>query len=223
MQSNREMVEYYARRAREYELIYAKPERQAELKTLRERIGPLFAGRRVLEVACGTGYWTEVIAGAARSVVAIDINEEVLEIARTKAMEPGKVTFLKGDVYEMPQVEGCFDGGLAAFWWSHVPKERMRLFLEGFHRHLEPGAFVLIMDNAFEAQSSTPVHRRDANGNTFQLRQLKDGTTHEVLKNFPTERELRDAVAGLGERVEVQFLQYYWTLTYAVTAESAGI
>jgi hypothetical protein len=35
-----------------------------------------------------------------------------------------------------------------------------------------------------------------------------------VLKNFPTEPELRDAVAGLADDVQVEFLRYYWILSY---------
>ena len=38
------LADYYARRAAEYERIYAKPERQADLAALRSRIAGLFAG-----------------------------------------------------------------------------------------------------------------------------------------------------------------------------------
>ena len=69
---------YYAKRAREYEQVYEKPERQAELAFLRGRIPLLFAARTVLEVACGTGYWTQHIAKTAKHVHACDINEPVL-------------------------------------------------------------------------------------------------------------------------------------------------
>ena len=79
-----DMVQYYADRASEYERIYAKPERQSDLATLKDLIRKTFLDRSVLEIACGTGYWTEVLAGCAQSVVATDINEDVLEIARAK-------------------------------------------------------------------------------------------------------------------------------------------
>ena len=79
------LAAYYAQRAAEYERIYAKPERQSDLAALKIRIGRMFAGRKVLELACGTGYWTEVIAASAAQVTAIDINEEVLQIARAKS------------------------------------------------------------------------------------------------------------------------------------------
>ena len=64
------MVSYYAERACEYERIYQKPERQADLGRLRSLAEGFFAGADVLEVACGTGYWTEVVARRAASVLA---------------------------------------------------------------------------------------------------------------------------------------------------------
>ena len=42
--------EYYQRRAPEYDEVYAKPERQADLAELKRLIPPLVAGRRVLEI-----------------------------------------------------------------------------------------------------------------------------------------------------------------------------
>ncbi|MSQ63051.1 MAG: class I SAM-dependent methyltransferase [Betaproteobacteria bacterium] len=92
------LAAYYARRAAEYERIYAKPERQADLGALRARFGKLFAGKRVLELACGTGYWTDVFAAQAAQVTALDLNDEVLEIARLKK-NAGKVTFVRGSAY----------------------------------------------------------------------------------------------------------------------------
>ena len=60
------MIEYYARRALEYEEVYAKPERQADLTTLREECRTLFAGRDLLEISCGTAWWTECFASSAK-------------------------------------------------------------------------------------------------------------------------------------------------------------
>ena len=55
------MQNYYNRRAAEYEQIYRRddPARQAELSSLTLAMQQTLAGRRVLELACGTGFWTE--------------------------------------------------------------------------------------------------------------------------------------------------------------------
>jgi ubiquinone/menaquinone biosynthesis C-methylase UbiE len=55
MSAEASMISYYADRAREYERIYQKPERQVDLRWLREFVGRTFAGCRVCEIACGTG------------------------------------------------------------------------------------------------------------------------------------------------------------------------
>lgn len=60
-----ELVDYYRRRAAEYEAIYAIPERQFDLARLREMIPAKLRGARVLEIACGTGYWTQLVAAVA--------------------------------------------------------------------------------------------------------------------------------------------------------------
>ncbi len=53
-------------RATGYDQVYAKPERQADLTILRDDIaGSVLACKRVLEVAAGTGWWTDVLAARA--------------------------------------------------------------------------------------------------------------------------------------------------------------
>ena len=218
------MVKYYAERAPYYERVYHKPERQADLRKLREVVVTACAGKNILEVACGTGYWTEIVSPVAASVVALDVNEEVLAFARTKPIMPGKVTFLQGDAYALPQLPQRFDAVVVGFWWSHVPKARLHQFLLGLHGALEPGAIVIAFDNAYVEGSSTPLSRkdsdgnplshRDGDGNTYQERVLDDGSTHQIVKNFPPEDELRATLNGMANDVEVKFLTYYWILTY---------
>jgi len=210
------MAKYYAERAREYERIYAKPERQGDLRLLREFVKNAFVGDHVFELACGTGYWTEIAAHGASSILATDVNEEVLTVARSKAIDPTRVTFRREDAYSLPVFPQKFTGGLAGFWWSHVPKTRLSSFLSGFHQVFSPGARIVFFDNIFVKGSSTPIARTDDFGNTYQERSLDDGSVHDVLKNFPTEAELRSAVAGVAMEVRVEFLRYYWILSYAL-------
>jgi demethylmenaquinone methyltransferase/2-methoxy-6-polyprenyl-1,4-benzoquinol methylase len=208
------LAAYYAQRAAEYERIYAKPERQADLAALRERIGALFAGRKVLELACGTGYWTEVIAERAVEVRALDLNREVLEIAKAKRIPKEKVKFSIGSAYEISDFGRTHDALFAGFWWSHVPLDRLDAFLQTAARCVAPGALMAFLDNRYVEGSSTAIARRDADGNAYQLRKLDDGSTHEVLKNFPSESELIRRSARCGWGAHVDLLPHYWLLAF---------
>ena len=207
---------YYAKRAAEYEQVYQKPERQAELEWLRGRIPELFIGRQVLEVACGTGYWTQFIARSARHVYAGDINDSVLEIARDKRIAPRKVTFLKADAVTLEGVpDGC-DAAFAGFWWSHVKRSGIDRFVANLGARLEPGSVVAILDNRFAHGSSTAISRTDAEGNTYQMRRLASGEEHEVLKNFPSATDLAEAVRPVAREAHLESLAYYWLLVFTL-------
>ncbi|MGZ5155843.1 MAG: class I SAM-dependent methyltransferase [Caldimonas sp.] len=204
---------YYAERAAEYDRVYDKPERQDDLRALKRRLPPLFSGTRLIEVACGTGYWTQFIAPGAREVVALDAAPETLAIARGRV--GANVELLVGDAYELPSDRGLFDAAFAGFWFSHVARRRRREFLEGLGRVLVPSAQVVLLDNRYVEGSSLPIAERDAEGDTWQTRTLSDGSVHRVLKNFPTETELRELVAGLGESAVIENFEYYWVFRYA--------
>jgi demethylmenaquinone methyltransferase/2-methoxy-6-polyprenyl-1,4-benzoquinol methylase len=209
-----ELVEYYRRRAGEYEAIYAKPERQSDLAVLRKAVPERLAGRRILEIACGTGYWTALVAPVAQSVLATDMAEEPMAIAQAKAYPPGRVRFATADAYALGDDLGRFDAALAIFWWSHIPLSRIGDFLSSLHRRLEPGARVVMMDNTYIDGSSTPIAERDAEGNTYQQRPLADGSVNRVLKNFPTESDLRTVLAPHAAKFSYRPLDYYWLAEY---------
>ena len=214
------LARYYAARAPEYERFYAKPEYQADLARLRERVIPdAFAGRqRLVDVACGTGYWLPILARAVRSVQAVDIGIEVLDLAREKL--PGcdpesDVTFSRADALALPDALGVFDAAFLGFFWSHVSRARIPELLSSLHARLAHGAVVLILDD-LPAGSRDPIVLRDPEtGDTYQRRCLSDGSEHRVMKNFPTEAELRRSLADHPvSSVTYDALEYHWTLRY---------
>jgi demethylmenaquinone methyltransferase/2-methoxy-6-polyprenyl-1,4-benzoquinol methylase len=210
------LEDYYSKRAREYEQVYEKPERQRELEWLRRRIPEVFRGRTVLEVACGTGYWTQYIAQAAKRVYAFDINEPVLEIAREKPIPSGKAHFFRSDAVTLDNVPPGCNAAFAGFWWSHVKKSDLAQFVARLATRIEPGSTVAILDNSFAPGSSTPISRTDAEGNTYQVRRLASGEAYEVLKNFPTPEELAAAVRGVAREAHLETLAYYWLMVFTL-------
>ena len=214
------MRDYYARRAAYYERVYSVPERQRDLRAMEASLPSMFVDRRVLEVACGTGWWTRHGASSAREWLATDLNSETIELARRKEM-PSWVRFETVDAYTLAELgERRFDGAFAGCWWSHVPLGRLAGWLDALHARLESGARIVMLDNTHvpsgHGPANTPISRRDAEGNAYQRRTLDDGSVHEVLKNFPTREQ---AFSMLGERaVEAEWIQHehYWVLSYGL-------
>lgn len=208
-----EMRAYYAARAPYYDAVYLKPERRDDIAFLASHLPSRFKARAVLEVACGTGFWTQHIAPATRSMTATDGTAEPLQFAR---LRPGtsEVTFLLADAYTLPAQLGTFDGAFAGLWFSHVPIGAREAFLASLHSRLAPGARVILLDNNLAQLRDFPLSETDAEGNTYQLRPLRDRSVHKVLKNFPSRAELNALLAPHARRIEHRDLDNFWLCEY---------
>jgi demethylmenaquinone methyltransferase/2-methoxy-6-polyprenyl-1,4-benzoquinol methylase len=119
-----------------------------------------------------------------------------------------------GDAYNLSSDLGKFNAAFAGFWFSHVPKNRRREFIRGLNALLFPGARVVLLDNLYVKGSSSPITEADADENTYQTRKLGDGSSHRVLKNFPSESELQSSINDLGSSGTYRFWKHYWAFEY---------
>ena len=211
-----ELEEYYSRRASEYEKIYKKPERQEDLRSLKRLVEDFLQNKSVLEIACGTGYWTQIISSTAHSIVAIDSSKEVLYIARLKSYNKNNVKFINDDALFLSKIKNAFDSAFCGFWLSHIHKNNIESFITKLHTKLKPGSVVVMIDNNYVEDSSTPVNRTDGEGNTYQLRKLEDGSEYEILKYFYLEDELKNIFKNYSLNLEIIILKYYWMIKYNV-------
>ena len=178
-------------------------------------VGAALGGRDVLEVACGTGNWTQVLARRCRTVVATDLIEGYLERARAKVHAPN-VTFRRADAYSLEGVGEGFSAAFSADWWSHMPRSRVPVFLDALHARLRPGARVVVLDMLRTPELDAWPSSLDEEGNVVQRRGLPSGDEYLVVKNFPTAAGLR---ADLGGRaVDVEHVEFpglaRWLLAY---------
>lgn len=208
-----QMHAYYAARAPYYDDVYLKPERKDDIAFLAKHLPAQFRSRDVLEIACGTGYWTQHIAKTALRLVASDYLAEPLAFARQR---PGvdSVEFRQADAYALPADLGTFDAVFAGLWFSHIPIERRTSFLDGIHALLMPGARVIFIDNTEVQLVEHQLTETDDCGNTYQMRPLKDGSLHRVLKNFPSEGELVRLLGAYSDKIEFSKLQNFWMVSY---------
>ncbi|MCO5973802.1 class I SAM-dependent methyltransferase [Actinoallomurus soli] len=187
-----DQVDYYRRRASEYDVTA-----YGDVAAARERIARLVAQmsprRRVLEIACGTGLWTEALAGAADVVVAIDAAPEAVAIARDR-VRSGNVTFEVADVFSWT-TDDRFDAIFFSAWLSHVPTSRFEEFWRLLRRLLTEDGRVLFIDehvDVREKESYVP------GAGEIVERRLRDGETYRIVKNFVDPRELQDRLRDLG-------------------------
>lgn len=215
--SSGDLIAYYAARAIEYENVYKRddPAQQAEQMELANALKSTLTDRAVLEVACGTGYWTQFLAETASSVVATDVVPAVLEVARQKDFDPARVSFQIGDAYELSGIEGDFNGALAAFWLSHVSRTRIRGFLAELHARLQPGSMVFLCDNVYVPGVGGVLSEADRDGDTYKRRTLEDGTQHVVLKNYFGRAKLESLFSG-GKDVDIHIGKFFWWASYKV-------
>ena len=207
------MKAYYQERAPVYDRVYHYPERQNDLRFLENFVIRQFAGLNVLEIAAGTGYWTQFIARSAHSVLATDITREALELIGNREL-PGTVTVKLADAYSLDDISQSFNGAFAGLWLSHVPKQRLKFFISGLHRCLISGARVLFIDNSAAQCKRLPITDEDQFGNTYQDCVLDSGTTYKVLKNFPTHGDLLKLVDTMSLDPQHIELDNFWLFTY---------
>ncbi|MGG2092383.1 class I SAM-dependent methyltransferase [Bacillus sp. S13(2024)] len=212
------MKTYYSNRARIYEEVYFRedPIRQAELIEIKNVLKEKLAGKNVLEVACGTGYWTQYVAETAQHITAIDYSEEVLTIAKEKQLLSSKVSFVQGNAYKLNQLTKTFDGAYANFWFSHIPKENIFSFLEQFHVVLEKGSIVCMADNMYNEEIGGTLISKINDENTYKIRSLADGQQYEIIKNYYSKEELTAIFEPFATDLEIHMNTCFWFISYKV-------
>lgn len=205
------LAKYYAVHANDYEGVYLKPERQADLAALKTRLAEVLRGHKVLEIACGTGYWTEAFASSAASVHATDLNPGMLALAQARGLSG--VSFAQADAFDLPSAPGAYTAVFAGFWWSHVKKEEQDAFLAQLRAKLGKDVLLVLMDNCYVDGSSLPIARTDMEGNTYQFRDTAGGERFEIVKNFLSDSQLRKKMADRVREIRIERSRYYWLLS----------
>lgn len=211
-----EQLAYYRARANEYDESVQQtgrfagpgiPEADTEWQHIVRSLHALGSLDSVLELACGTGLWTQELLDIGKSVVALDGAPEMLEVNRVK-LGSDRVRYQQADLFQW-KADAEFDLVFFAFWISHVPPERTHPFLAEVAKAVRPGGRVFIVDEpAGGKQLSGPIE-----GDSEQTRVLQDGSTFRIVKVYHDPHMLATQLRELGFRnPEVWVGDYYFTI-----------
>ena len=109
---------------------------------------------KVLDIACGNGYGTNILSKSAKSVVGVDISKEAIDFA-TKKYENKNVEFYQSDAKSLNFSASSFEYVVSFETIEHLSKEGAKEFLEEIKRVLKPSGKLII---------STPDNRNASLG-----------------------------------------------------------
>ncbi|WP_296943630.1 class I SAM-dependent methyltransferase [uncultured Massilia sp.] len=212
------VARYYALVADGYDAIEEDEERTEDLDEVADGVAGLVEGMTVLELACGTGRWTEILADVAGHVIAVDINAAMLDQARARGLDEDLVTFVQADALDLPAdlvpegvapVKAVFIG----FWWSHLTRAHQEGLLAALRARLGKDVLLVVLDDNDIEGVRLPVARTDAQGNTWQMVTTPDGERMELPKNYPTDSTLKKRLGNVAREVRVARWDTVWVLT----------
>jgi SAM-dependent methyltransferase len=192
-----DQVGYYRCRAGEYdETAYG------DVGAARESIARIVAqmrpSGRVLEIACGTGLWTEALVGVADTVLAIDAAPEAVAIARERVRSEN-VTFEVADVFSWT-TNDRFDAVFFSAWLSHVPTSRFEQFWRMLRGLLAEDGRVLFLDEHVDVRDKEAyVPGMDE----IVERRLLDGRKFRIVKNFVDPQALQERLRDMGWECQI--------------------
>ena len=210
---------YYRARAGEYNQWWLRQGRYdrgpelnrrwfTEAETLAGALRSFGPRGRVLELACGTGNWTQHLVRSAGHVTAVDASPEMLAIARQRT-GVSTVRYVQADIFAWrPDAE--YDVVFFGFWLSHVPPDRFEPFWELVRSCLAPGGRVFFMDSLPDETSTAIDHRLEGPMSITSDRQLNSGDRYRIVKVYYRPEELEARLAGLGWHVEVHTTGSYF-------------
>src|SRR6185503_16254073 len=156
---------------------------------------------RVLELACGTGWWTEQLIGHANDLTAVDASAEVLALNAARVPDP-RVRRIQADLFAW-KPDDTYDVVFFSFWLSHVPPERFDGFWEMVRGALKPGGRVFFVDSLRTELSTASDHVLPPEDDIIAERKLNDGSRYSIYKIFYDPARLQARLESLGWRAHV--------------------
>jgi SAM-dependent methyltransferase len=184
--------EFYATGAADWEEFAAQWQHYAPL------------GGRVVEIGCGAGRLTRMLATSFASVVALDVSADMIDRAREVC--PESVTFHQVDSATIPEPDASADAVFSVLVLQHLDDfDAVRSYLSEAHRVLKPGGTVMLDITIAKAHRPSVFDRLRGEIEIWRSRRdLRKGNVHSKVRwrEYPWEQVLA-GLQGVGfDKVE---------------------
>lgn len=211
-------IAYYRARAQEYDQWFYrqgyydwgpafKAQWQQEVQIVRAQLHSSADHIHILEMAGGTGIWTQELVQIGSHITALDAAPEMIAINRAK-LQSEQVTYQQTDLFQW-QPQRQYDMVFFGFWLSHVPAEKLSPFLQMAHRALKPAGRLFFVDSQ-QAETTSPHRRAIQLSDDRQSRALNDGRRFEIVKIYYHPPQLTETLRQHGFDIVVQATPTYF-------------
>jgi 2-polyprenyl-3-methyl-5-hydroxy-6-metoxy-1,4-benzoquinol methylase len=212
-----EQQHYYNERAAEYDHWWLRIGRYdrgeeenaiwfAEQEEARAAFDTLDWSGDIVELAAGTGIWTEWLAERARSVTILDGAQKMIALNAARLSARGlshKASFQQLDLFDW-EPGRTWDGLFVGYFLSHVPAARYEQMLAAIGTAIRPGGAFAMIDGRREERSSSPDQPPPGPDTEIMTRRLNDGREFTIVKRYDEPEDLRAALARHGIQAEVR-------------------
>jgi demethylmenaquinone methyltransferase/2-methoxy-6-polyprenyl-1,4-benzoquinol methylase len=213
-----EQIQYYRERASEYDEWFFRQGRYdrgenhrqqwfSEVTEVEEALRSATPAGDILELACGTGLWTQHLVPFATHLTAVDASPEVIALNQRRVAS-ASVEYIVTDLFNWTPNQK-FDFIFFGFWLSHVPMEQFAPFWQMVKGALKPNGRVFFVDSRF-TQESTARNHEALNQQGYSERKLNDGRTYRIVKIFYEPSQLQESLQSLGLLGHVHYTENYF-------------
>jgi demethylmenaquinone methyltransferase/2-methoxy-6-polyprenyl-1,4-benzoquinol methylase len=215
-----EQRDFYRARAPEYDQWWQRrghydrgPELAAEwdrqVGVIEEALEAFAASGDVLELAGGTGWWTERLARSADRLTVVDSSPETLKLNRQRVGR-ADIEYVTADLFSW-QPQMSYDAVFFSFWLSHVPRARFGAFWSLVRSCLAAEGRVFLIDNRTDPTPTTEIQDPYVvqYGPDLHLRKLSDGSEYRVVKIMYETEELTSLLHEQGWTAQIEATRWF--------------
>jgi len=207
------MFHYYDERADEYEGLYtlgAGPASIPEPEAYKEEV-QILAGicvklctGRMIDIACGTGFWLPYYAPNCSEITLIDQSKQMLAECREKIVHlkiGDKCCVIEGDFFEKNLDMGPFDTALAGFFVGHLTRDKEANFFNKLRSLLRPGGRFVVLESVWNDERAKTRPKEGPH-----VRRLNDGREFEIYKRYFETQDVADFQKRYGLECKVEHI-----------------